>query len=121
MTAEQYEKIVLSYGFKRGPHATCGEDYYYLSRELYPDELFEYKGTRYILPAGGNGPGYLCLNPYLGSNNRIEDKHHGPIGSDISMRYFKDISESQVRTALDSFFGELQKCIIISYSRRYRR
>ena len=120
MTAEQYDQIVLSYGFKRGPHATCGKDYYYLPKESYPDELFEYKGTRYILPAGGSGTGYLCLDPYLGSNNRIVDRAHGPIGSDISMKYFKDITESQVRKALDQFFAKLQKCIIISYSRRYR-
>lgn len=120
MTAEQYDQIVRSYGFKRGPHATCGEDYYYLSKELYPDELFEFKGTRYILPAGGQGPGYLCLNPYVGRNNRIWDRHHGPIGSDISMRYFKDITEAQVRKALDAFFGELQKCVIICYSRKYK-
>lgn len=121
MTSEQYDQIVRSYGFKRGSHATCGKDYYYLPKETYPDELFEYKGTRYVLPAGGQGPGYLCLNPYVGSNNRIEDRRHGPIGSDISMRYFKDITEEQVRTALNQFFAELQKCIIICYARRYGR
>lgn len=121
MTAEEYDQLVRSYGFKRGPHATCGEDYYYLPRETYPDELFEFKGTRYVLPAGGFGPGYLCLDPYLGRTNRIWDREHGPIGSDISMRYFKDITAEQVRTALDQFFAKLQKCIIISYSRRYRK
>jgi hypothetical protein len=120
MTAEEYDQLVRSYGFKRGPHATCGEDYYYLPRETYPDELFEFKGTRYVLPAGGSGTGYLCLDPYLGRNNRIWDRKHGPIGSDISMKYFKDITAEQVRTALDQFFAKLQKCIIISYSKRYR-
>lgn len=120
MTPEAYDNIVKSYGFERGPHATCGDDYYYLSKELYPDELFEYKGGRYILPAGGQGPGYLCLNPYVGMNHKIQGCHNGPIGSDISMRYFEHISESQVRKALNAFFGQLQKCVIICYSRKYK-
>lgn len=120
MTAEEYDRLVRSHGFKRGPHATRGKDYYYLPRETYPDELFEFKGTRYVLPAGGNGPGYLCLDPYLGRTNRIRDREHGPIGSDMSMGYFKDITAEQVRTAPDRFFAKPQKRAIISYSRRYR-